>query len=117
MGKSTSRETRRARLRPLADREQTRSARTSQPERIRVSSTVSTCTEFSVRTVPRIPDFSETQYCGCCVVDLFNGHRTHAGLGGLTPKPRTREDSARANVSTSRWQPHCRGLYQTPIAA
>ena len=47
----------------------------------------------------------------------FNGHRTHAGLGGLTPEPRTGEDSARANVSTYRWQPHCRGLYQTPIAA
>jgi hypothetical protein len=29
----------------------------------------------------------------------FNGHRTHAGLGGLTPEPRTGEDSARAGVS------------------
>jgi putative transposase len=47
----------------------------------------------------------------------FNGHRTHAGLGGLTPEPRTGEDSARANVSTYRWQPHCRRLCQTPIAA
>jgi transposase InsO family protein len=27
-----------------------------------------------------------------------NGHRTHAGLGGLTPEPRTGEDSARASV-------------------
>jgi putative transposase len=47
----------------------------------------------------------------------FNGHRTHAGLGGLTPEPPTGEDSARANVRMYRWQPHCRGLYQTPIAA
>ena len=47
----------------------------------------------------------------------FNGHRTHAGLGGPTREPRTGEDSARANVSTYRWQPHCRGLYQTPMAA
>ncbi len=47
----------------------------------------------------------------------FNGHRTHAALGGLTPEPRTGEDSARASVSTYRWRPHCRGLYQTPIAA
>jgi transposase InsO family protein len=47
----------------------------------------------------------------------FNGHRTHAALGGLTPEPRTGEDNARANVSTYRWRPHCRGLYQTPIAA
>jgi putative transposase len=47
----------------------------------------------------------------------FNGHRRHAGLGGLTPEPRAGEDSARACVSTYRWWPHCRGLYQTPIAA
>ena len=46
-----------------------------------------------------------------------NGHRTDAGLGGLTPEPRTGEDNARANVSTYRWRPHRRGLYQTPIAA
>jgi putative transposase len=32
----------------------------------------------------------------------FNGHRTHAGLGGLTPEPRAGEDSARACVSTYR---------------
>jgi transposase InsO family protein len=47
----------------------------------------------------------------------FNGHRTHAGLGGLTPEPRTGEDRARASISQYRWRPHCRGLYQTPIAA
>ena len=47
----------------------------------------------------------------------FNGHRAHAGLGGLTPEPRTGEGSARASVSEYRWRPHCRGLYQTPIAA
>jgi len=47
----------------------------------------------------------------------FNGHRVHAGLGGRTPEPRTGEDRARASVSKYRWQLHCRGLYQTPIAA
>jgi putative transposase len=47
----------------------------------------------------------------------FNGHRTHAGLGGLTPEPRTGEDRAPASVSRYRWRLHCRGLYQTPIAA
>jgi transposase InsO family protein len=47
----------------------------------------------------------------------FNGHRAHAGLGGLTPEPRAGEDRARASVSKYRWRPHCRGLYQTPIAA
>ena len=29
----------------------------------------------------------ETQYYGCCVVDLYNGHRAHAGLDGRTPEP------------------------------
>jgi putative transposase len=47
----------------------------------------------------------------------FNGHRTHAGLGGLPPEPRTGEDSGRASVSQYCWRSHCRGLYQTPIAA
>lgn len=47
----------------------------------------------------------------------YNGHRTHAGLGGGTPEPSTESGSARARVSSYRWQPHCRGLYQTPMAA
>jgi putative transposase len=47
----------------------------------------------------------------------FNCHRAHAGLGGMTPEPRTGEDSARARVTEYRWRVHCRGLYQTPIAA
>jgi hypothetical protein len=47
----------------------------------------------------------------------FNGHRAHAGLGGLTPEPRTSEGHARTSVSRYRWRLHCRGLYQTPIAA
>jgi putative transposase len=47
----------------------------------------------------------------------FNGFRTHTGLGGRTPELPTDEDRTRANVSTYRWRPHCRGLYYTPIAA
>jgi hypothetical protein len=47
----------------------------------------------------------------------YNGHRTHAGLDGRTPEPSTDAGSARASVRSYRWQPHCRGLYQTPIAA
>jgi transposase InsO family protein len=47
----------------------------------------------------------------------FNGHRTHAGLGGMTPEPRTGEDSAQASITGYRWRAHCRGLYHTPIAA
>jgi hypothetical protein len=46
-----------------------------------------------------------------------NGHRAHAGLGEMTPELPTDEDRARASVSTCRGRPHCRGLYQTPIAA
>jgi transposase InsO family protein len=47
----------------------------------------------------------------------YNGHRTHAGLEGRTPEPSTDAGSARASVGQYRWRPHCRGLYQTPIAA
>jgi hypothetical protein len=47
----------------------------------------------------------------------YNGHRTHAGLDGRTPEPDTASSGGRANVSSYRWQPHCRGLYQTPMAA
>ena len=47
----------------------------------------------------------------------YNGHRTHAGLDGRTPEPSTDPGGARASVSSYRWQPHCRGLYQTPMAA
>jgi hypothetical protein len=47
--------------------------------------------------------------------DYFNGHRTHSGLEERLPEP----DEARAtlNFASYRWQQHCRGLYQTPIAA
>jgi putative transposase len=46
----------------------------------------------------------------------FNAHRAHAGLDGRTPEP-SAAGAARASVSAYRWQPHCRGLYQTPMAA
>jgi len=45
----------------------------------------------------------------------FNGHRAHAGLKGRTPG--AAGGGARASVRSYRWQPHCRGLYQTPMAA
>jgi putative transposase len=47
----------------------------------------------------------------------YNGHRTHAGLDGRTPEPSPDVSCARASVRSYRWQPHCRGLYQTPMAA
>jgi hypothetical protein len=47
----------------------------------------------------------------------YNGHRTHAAPSGRTPAPSTGPGCGRANVSSYRWQRHCRGLYQTPMAA
>ena len=46
--------------------------------------------------------------------DFYNAHRTHASLEGRTPVP-TRKDVA--TLTHYRWDAHCRGLYQTPIAA
>src|SRR5207244_10751484 len=47
----------------------------------------------------------------------YNGHRTHAGLDGRTPEPSVIAGRGCASVSVYRWQPHCRGLYQLPVAA
>lgn len=47
----------------------------------------------------------------------YNDHRTHAGLDGRTPEPSQAAGGAGASVSSYRWQQHCRGLYQTPMAA
>ena len=46
--------------------------------------------------------------------DFYNAHRAHASLDGRTPVP-IRKDVAR--LDRYRWAAHCRGLYQTPIAA
>jgi len=46
-----------------------------------------------------------------------NEHRTHAGRQGLPPVTGVNADRSLANLSCYRWQKHCRGLYQTPIAA
>jgi hypothetical protein len=45
----------------------------------------------------------------------FNRQRVHSGLGGRLPDP----DAAQTplHFSSYRWQQHCRGLYQTPIAS
>src|SRR6266581_3660136 len=47
--------------------------------------------------------------------DYFNRQRTQSGLGGRLPDPETARTPL--NFSSYRWQQHCRGLYQTPIAA
>ena len=47
--------------------------------------------------------------------DYFNRQRVHSGLEGLLPEPG--EAQTRLSLASYRWQQHCRGLYQTPIAA
>ena len=45
----------------------------------------------------------------------FNNHRTHNSREGQTPD--TPVSRPIANLRSFRWQPHCRALYQTPVAA
>jgi putative transposase len=45
----------------------------------------------------------------------FNNHRTHTSREGRTPD--TPLSRPIANLHSFRWQPHCRDLYQTPVAA
>jgi putative transposase len=45
----------------------------------------------------------------------FNHHRTHTSREGRTPDPPVSRPIA--NLRSFRWQPHCRSLYQTPVAA
>ena len=47
--------------------------------------------------------------------DYYNGYRSHAGLKGETPI--VTSESRGASLQSYRWQPHCRRLYQTPMAA
>jgi hypothetical protein len=47
----------------------------------------------------------------------YNGHRTHAGLEGRLPEPTLGESVSPIGLNSYRWRTHCRGLYQTPIAA
>jgi len=47
--------------------------------------------------------------------DYYNRYRSHAGLKGSTPIETP--ESKSANLTRYHWQSHCRGLYQTPIAA
>jgi putative transposase len=47
--------------------------------------------------------------------DYFNRHRVHSGVEGQLPEPGA--SIATLDLDSYRWQRHCRGLYQTPIAA
>ena len=45
----------------------------------------------------------------------YNGYRAHASLEGKTPIKTP--ESEGVNFKSFRWRKHCRGLYQTPMAA
>jgi len=47
----------------------------------------------------------------------YNCHRTHAGLKGRLPEPPAGGTVSPTGLGSYRWRSHCRGLYQTPIAA
>ena len=47
--------------------------------------------------------------------DYYNRYRTHSALEGQTPLKHP--ESKRAELKLYRWQTHCRGVHQTPIAA
>ena len=50
--------------------------------------------------------------------EYYNLHRTHSALKGQTPievADQTRDGII--NLKNYRWRPHCRGLFQLPIAA
>jgi putative transposase len=47
----------------------------------------------------------------------YNGYRAHAALDGRPPIANSDEGRPRASLQSYRWQPHCRGLHHTPIAA
>src|SRR5215471_13170326 len=47
--------------------------------------------------------------------NYFNRQRVHSGLGGRLPD--SQEAPTPLKFDSYRWQLHCRGLYQTPIAA
>jgi len=50
--------------------------------------------------------------------EYFNESRAHSGIGSATPAFKAGKPSGNvANLDRHRWQTHCRGLYQTPIAA
>ena len=46
----------------------------------------------------------------------YNEYRTHVGRKGHSPVTGVNADRSLANLSCYRWQKHCRGLYQTPMA-
>ena len=47
-----------------------------------------------------------------------NATRVHHSLGGVTLETKVGDNDCKvANLNNYRWQSHCRGLYQLPLAA
>ena len=50
--------------------------------------------------------------------DYYNAHRVHRSLDGTTPAQRGgASPPSAASLARHAWRQHCRGLFQTPIAA
>jgi transposase InsO family protein len=48
---------------------------------------------------------------------FYNVHRVHTALGGQTPGQRAGQPAPPPlSLQSFGWQPHCRGLFQTPVA-
>jgi putative transposase len=47
----------------------------------------------------------------------YNGYRTHAGLAGRVPESVANGPTSAIRLDSYQWRRHCRGLYQTPMAA
>ena len=47
----------------------------------------------------------------------FNAYRTHAGLDGRLPETAAGGSASPIDFHSYTWRKHCRGMYQTPIAA
>jgi hypothetical protein len=52
------------------------------------------------------------------LADDDNEHRCHAGISGVPPADRDGTTTRRPRALRAfRWRSHCRGLFQTPVAA
>ena len=50
--------------------------------------------------------------------DYYNAHRVHRSLDGATPAQQAGAPSpSPASLENYEWRQHCRGLFQTPVAA
>ena len=77
------------------------------------------CERLEVKSPgPTLPLFWTTADLEDKLLDFrayFNNHRTHNSLEGRTPD--TPAFRPTANLCSFGWRPHCRKLYQTPVAA